>query len=207
MIEMQENLQHPSEDALERFVLHQMQEEELESVESHILACDNCVSRLEFLEVQVAATKIALSDLHQQKVAESYAKQKKSGWAWLKISGYSLAGVAAAAILTVANMPGLNTVERDIAAYRGSETIQLPANHPLFLHLTAKDLAAAPVALEMVNAEGNAIWKGGSVVAHEKVDARLPKIAEKGNYLLRLYASTKQNMPGDLLKEFAIQVK
>ncbi len=130
MIEMQEDLQHPSEDALERFVLHRMQEEELESFESHILACDNCVSRLEYLEVQIAATKMALSDLHQEKVAENYAKSKKSSWAWLKISGYSLAGVAAAAILTVANLPSFNTVERDISGYRGSETIEFPVDHP-----------------------------------------------------------------------------
>lgn len=207
MIEMQEDLQHPSEDALERFVLHRMQEEELESFESHILACDNCVSRLEYLEVQIAATKMALSDLHQEKVAENYAKSKKSSWAWLKISGYSLAGVAAAAILTVANLPSFNTVERDISGYRGSETIELPVNHPLYLHLNAKDLAASPVALEVVSAEGNEIWKGRSVVDHQKVDTHLPKITERGNYLLRVYSSPADQGQGALLKEFSIEVK
>ena len=207
MIEMQEDLQHPSEDTLERFILHRMQEDELESVESHILACDNCVSRLEFLDVQVAATKLALSDLHQEKVAENYAKQKKSSWGWLKISGYSLAGVAAAAILTISNMPGFSTVERDISGYRGSETIELPVNHPLYLHLNAKDLAASPVSLEVVNAEGTEIWKGRSVVDHQKVDTHLPKITEAGNYLLRVYASPVDQSQGALLKEFAIEIK
>jgi anti-sigma factor RsiW len=202
---MQENLQHPSEETLERFVLHQMQEEELEGMESHIMACDNCVSRLEFLEIQIAATKLALADLHQEKVAESFAKQKKSSWGWLKVSGYSLAGVAAAAVLTVSNMP--NTVERDISAFRGSETIQLPVNHPLFLHMNAKDLTAAPVAVEVVSAEGNEIWKGDSVVKNQTVDAHLPKITEKGNYLLRLYASNKDQAQGNLLREFAVQVQ
>lgn len=205
MIEMQENLQHPSEENLERFILHQMQGEELEVMESHILACDDCVSRLEFLEIQVAATKLALADLHQEKVAESYVKQKKSSWAWLKVSGYSLAGVAAAAILAVTNMPN-STVERDISAFRGSEAIELPADHPLFLHMNAKDLAAAPVSVEVVSAEGNEIWKGNSVVKNQVVDAHLPKISEKGNYLLRLYSSNG-HAQADLLREFALQVK
>lgn len=207
MIEMQENLQHPSEEALERFVLHQLQDEELEGVESHILACDDCVSRLEFLEVQVAATKVALSDLHQEKVAKNYAKEKTSSWSWLKVSSYSLASMAAAAMLTFVVIPGSTTVERDLSSYRGSETIELPANHPLFLHLNAEDLKAAPVAVEMVSAEGNEIWKGNSIVSNQKVDAHLPKISEKGNYLLRLYSSNPVKSQGGLLREFAVEVK
>lgn len=206
MIEMQEHLQHPSEETLERFVMHQMREEELETVEAHILACDNCVSRLEFLELQVAATKVALADLHQEKVAKSYARQKKTTWNWLRISGYSLAGVAAAAVLTISNLPGFQTVERDLSAFRGSETIQLPVNHPLFLHLDGKDLAQAPVSIEVVTAEGSEVWKGKGVVAHQKVDAHLPKLTEKGNYLLRLYADNQQSAQGELVKEFALQV-
>jgi hypothetical protein len=206
VIEMQEHLQHPSEETLERFVMHQMREEELDTVEAHILACDDCVSRLEFLETQVAATRVALAELHQEKVAKSYAREKKSSWNWLKVSGYSLAGVAAAAVLTVSNLPGFQTVERDLSAFRGSETIQLPANHPLFLHLDGKDLAAAPVAIEVVTAEGSEVWKGQGVVSHHKVDAHLPKLTEKGNYLLRLYAENQQNTPGELVKEFALQV-
>ena len=88
-------------------------------------------------------------------------------------------------------VPCFNTVEGDISAYRGSETIELPANHPLLLHLTAKDIAASPVAVEVVSAEGNQVWKGGGLVDHQQVNARLPKITEKGNYLLRLYAFNK----------------
>ena len=207
VIDMQEDLQHPTEETLERFVMHRMRDEELETVESHVLACDSCVSRLEFLELQVAATKVALADLHKEQVAKNFAHEKKFGWNWLKISGVSMAGVTAAAVLTVVNMPGFQTVERDLSAFRGSETIQLPANHPLFLHLDGKDLAAAPVSIEVVTAEGNEVWKGQSVVSHEKVDAHLPKLSEKGAYLLRLYAVNNQNVQGELVKEFALQVK
>ncbi len=203
---MQEYLNHPSEDNLERFVLHQMQEEELESLESHILACDSCVARLEYLELNIAATKMALAQVHQEKVAESFAKQKSSGWSWLKISGFSLAGTAAAVALTVSVLPNFRTVERDLSAYRGSETTEVPANHPLFLHLNAKDLPAEAVSVELVSEEGKAIWKGAGAIDHQKVDAHLPRISEKGNYLIRLYAADKSSA-ADLLREFSFQVQ
>lgn len=203
---MQEHLNHPSEDNLERFVLHQMQEEELESLESHILACDSCVARLEYLELNIAATRMALAQVHQEKVAESFAKQKSFGWSWLKISGLSLAGTAAAVALTVSVLPNFRTVERDLSAYRGSETTELPANHPLFLHLNAKDLPIKAVSVELVSEEGKAIWKGAGAIDHQKVDAHLPRISEKGNYLIRLYAADKSSAT-DLLREFSFQVQ
>jgi hypothetical protein len=50
-----------TEEALERFLLHQSRDEELEVLESHILACESCVTRLEDLEVWLAVTKLALN--------------------------------------------------------------------------------------------------------------------------------------------------
>jgi hypothetical protein len=77
----------------------------------------------------------------------------------------------------------------------------------LLLHLNAKDLPAEPVSVEVVNADGNQVWEGSNAISHEKVDAKLPKIDNKGNYLLRLYASDKNGAPGDLLREFSFEVK
>ena len=73
--------------------------------------------------------------------------------------------------------------------------------------MNAKDLPAEPVSVEVVNAEGTQVWKGQDAISHEKVDAKLPKISAKGNYLLRLYASGNNGAPGDLLREFSFDVK
>ena len=54
---------HPSEEALERFLLHAVQGPELVQLEGHILACDSCVTRLEDIEIMLAATKLALRHL------------------------------------------------------------------------------------------------------------------------------------------------
>jgi hypothetical protein len=210
VIDMQQYVEHPTEETLERFLLHQMQEEELESMETHILACDSCVARLEEMEVQIAATKMALAELHKETVAENYAKQSHSRWSWLKSHSWSLAGATAALALAITVVPrfaGVSPFETEVSAYRGSETTTIPAGRPLLLHLNAKDLPAEPVRVEIVNADGSQVWKSNNVINHDKVDAKLPEIKNKGNYLLRLYATGKNGAPGDLLREFSFDVK
>lgn len=210
VIDMQDYVEHPTEETLERFLLHQMQGEELETMETHILACDSCVTRLEELELQIAATKIALAELHNQTVADNYAKEKRSRWSWFTSHGWSLAGATAALALAVSIVPQLAHLapyEAEVAAYRGSETIAVPAGRSLLLHLNAKDLPSENVRVEMVNSDGNRIWDGSNVINQEKVDAKLPEIKDKGNYLLRLYASSQNGAAGELLREFSLSVK
>jgi hypothetical protein len=210
VIDMQQYVEHPTEETLERFLMHQMQEEDLESMETHILACDSCVARLEEMEIQLTATKMALAELHKETVAENYAKQSHSRWSWLKSHSWSLAGATAALALAMAIVPrfaGVSSFETEVSAYRGSETTTIPAGRPLFLHLNAKDLPAEPVRVEVVNAEGNLVWQGKDAINHDKVDAKLPEIKTKGNYLLRLYAAGQNGAPGDLLREFSFDVK
>ena len=210
VLDMQQYVEHPTEDTLERFLLHQMQEEELESIETHILSCDSCVTRLEELEVQITATKIALADLHNETVAENYAKEKSSRWTWLRSHSWSLAGATAALALGVTVIPKLAHVspyEAQVSAYRGSDTVTVPAGRSLLLHLNAKDLSAEAVNVELVNAEGNQVWKGSDIISRSQVNAKLPEISNKGNYLLRLYASGKNGAPTDLLREFSLEVK
>src|SRR3954465_10354445 len=99
VLEMQQpELQHPTEEILEKFLLHRMQEEELETTETHILACDSCVARLEAMEIQLEATKIALGEFHKETVENNYvaAAAKNTRWAWLKLPTLSLAGAGAA---------------------------------------------------------------------------------------------------------------
>ena len=52
---------HPSEEQLERFLLNMLGGVELELLETHILSCNDCVSRLQKLEIEIAAKKLALS--------------------------------------------------------------------------------------------------------------------------------------------------
>ncbi|MFL6417474.1 MAG: hypothetical protein ACJ74Y_17610 [Bryobacteraceae bacterium] len=198
----QPELQHPTEETLEKFLLHRMREEELEQTETHILACDSCVARLETMEIQLEATKIALAELHQQTVQENYAAAKTSRWAWLKLPTLSLAGAGAVLAIALAVVPQFTPVERNVSAVMGSEVTTIPANRPLLLHLNAKDLPNEKVAVQVVSADGNEVWKGASTIQNSVADAKLPKFHEKGNYLVRL-SSTE----GNLLREFSFAVE
>src|SRR5689334_20187935 len=85
-------LDHPTEEALERFVLNHADEKELEIVETHILACVSCVTRLEDLELQIAATKLALQQVRTEQLAKQATKKTASWKTWATAPGLSLAG-------------------------------------------------------------------------------------------------------------------
>jgi anti-sigma factor RsiW len=204
VLEMQHpELQHPTEDTLENFLLHRMEEAELEATESHILACDSCVARLETMEIQLEATKMALAEFHKENVEKNYAAAEKgSRWAWLKLPTLSLAGAGAALAIALAIAPQFTPVERSVSAVMGSEVTTLPVNRPLLLHLNAKDLPNESVGVQVVSADGNQIWKGNSAIRNSIADAKLPKFQEKGNYLVRL-----SSPEGNLLREFSFTVE
>ena len=65
MFDLMEKLyqEHPTEEVLERFILNTSSEDELESVETHILACEHCVNQLETIETDIAATRLALQNV------------------------------------------------------------------------------------------------------------------------------------------------
>ena len=130
---------HPSEDALERFLLNQSEEEELDIVESHILACESCVTRLETLELNIEATKMALKDqLAEQAAKDAQPVSDRPRWlSWLTLPRMSFAGVALAACaltITFASVPR----EATLMAYRGTETAIVSEWVPLNLQLNAK---------------------------------------------------------------------
>jgi hypothetical protein len=195
---------HPSEEALERFLLHQSRDDELEIVETHILACELCVTQLETLELQIAATKIALRDL----VTASTGKRSspRSNWTgWFTVPRLSWATAAA----VVAFGAIAFSIPRDVtvATYRGSETPIVSEWHPLRLHLNAADLPEGPVTVELVDRTGSTVWKGLSVIQHDEVSVTIPRIKQAGPHFLRLYAPVENDAQSELLREFALQVK
>lgn len=199
---MSDYLEHPSEEALERFLLNQCRELELETVETHILACDSCVTRLEVMETELAVTKTALAGL-QRNVQKKSSREKRSWRAWIPVPTFSFAAAAAvAALCFVAFFPA----QVNLAVYRGVESSVVPEWRPLDVHLNAGDLADGTVAVQLVNERGAELWKGNATVHQEQAEVHLPRFTAVGNYFLRLYEPAKDGQ-GDLLREFAFQVK
>jgi anti-sigma factor RsiW len=200
---MQQFLEHPTEEALERFLLHQCQEPEIEFVETHILACESCVERLEALEMQIAATKIALAEFQRDSRESARAKEKRHRKAWFRVGGLSFAGAAACVVLVLALFA---PAQVDLAAHRGRETSSVPEGRPLHMHLETADVPDGSVTVQLVDGEGAEVWKGASTVSHERTDVHLPRLRKRGVYFLRLYTPAKGSAEGDLLREFPFRV-
>jgi hypothetical protein len=205
-------LDHPAEEALERFLLHQCPDEELETVETHILGCGSCVSRLETLETQVANLRLGFEELERQRTVAVAAKQHRSWKTWFTVPNLAWAGAAAVVVVGLAITPQLlrhtaPLAEVSLIATRGAETTAVPQGRPLHVHLNAAGLPEAPVSVELVDGAGTQLWRGSGLVRHDQVNVTTPQIISPGDYFLRLYAPGRDGQPGDLLREFALQVK
>src|ERR1700733_8147362 len=112
--------EHPSEEALERFLLNMSSGEEIEGVETHVLACGHCVEHLESLEAQIAATRLALQKMEAQQKSNGFVESSIRWKNWFTIPRLSFAatGVAAAAGALFLSIPR----DVSITAYRGTET-------------------------------------------------------------------------------------
>jgi hypothetical protein len=207
------NPAHPSEEELERFVLHQCHEQELEEVETHILACESCVTRLEDLEVEISAMKLGLQKMLAEQQIKRSADEQRSSWkAWVTVPKLSFAGALAAVVLGVIALPALLHRDTDAAqvsltAYRANETSVVPAARRLLVHLNARDLADGIVSAALVDLSGVEVWKGRTTVHNEQAELEMPPITEKGIHYLRLYSPVRPGSEPQLLREFSFQVK
>lgn len=202
-------LDHPTEEALERFVLNRSGEEELEIVETHILACESCVARLETLENEIADIKIAAAEVRREALEKEYAAPKASWRSWFTVPKLSWAGAVAVLALGIAAIPQFThrtspVADVSLTAYRGLENPSVPAGKRLHLHLNASDLPRGPITVQVVDDQGQNLWKGITQVAQDQADVIVPSM-KPGTHFLRLY--DRDTPQADLLREFAFQVK
>ena len=200
------NRDHPHEDALERFLLGQSEEEELEVVETHLLACEACVTRLETLEFDIAATKVALQIMRAEEAKKLQPITNKGWKTWFTEQRLSWVGVAMAAcaiLITIAAAPR----EVTLAAYRGTESISVVEWRFLQMHLKAIDIPAGPVGIEVVDSRGATVWQGQAAAKNDNIDVRVPPFTKDGTYYLRIYSAASNNTLGELQREFSLQAK
>lgn len=203
-------LEHPAEEALERYLLHQSSESELETVETHFMACDNCVARLEQVEFQISATKLALQQLHLEKVAKSFARQEARRNSWLSVPKLSLAGGLAMVAVALSVLPGLHhdakpAVDVQLTAYRGVESRVVPKDRALHLTLNASGLAGDLASVTLVDSNGVEIWKDTAApIRNNLVTVNVPQIHSTGTHFFRLY---QPGQLSDQLREFSVIIE
>ena len=211
-------LDHPNEEALERFLRNEAQESELEIIETHILACESCVTRLEALEIDLAAVKIACRELQTERIPKEAARSRS--WRdWFTLPALSWAGAAAVLALGISAVPQFLPRDVNLTASRGLETgmtlspcgtleaAVVPEGRPLDLHLKADDLPEGRVNLEIVNGLGKRVWQGAGVIRQQQANVVVPRITTAGAYFLRLYNPARAGSDPDVLREFRFEVR
>jgi hypothetical protein len=196
----------------ERYILNRSREEELEGLETHVLACESCVTRLEDLEFHISVTQRALQELERERLTRTTSAQESSWKTWFSGPKLSFVGAAAAVALALIVVPAFLPHSAPIAqvslsAFRGDEISVAPAGHPLEMHLSTGDLNEGPVFIVVVDLQGAEVWRGRASIHQEQIEVVVPPIKGRGPHFLRLYAPTQASPDSDLLREFAFRVE
>ena len=198
-------LEHPAVELLERFALNTCSEEELEVVETHIMACESCVCALENLELEIAVTKLALQQISEREAAaQAHQEPTTAGWRnWFTIPRLSWAGagLAACAFCLFTFIPA----NMQIQAERGSGTTNVvPKWRSTKITLVDAGLPESTVKAEFVDENGSLLWSSEAKSSNGKVTLTLPRMTHSGHYYARLYSSGPEH---ELLSEFPFNVQ
>ena len=198
---------HPTEDALERYLLQRVPEHDLEGIETHVLSCDSCLDKLEALDIYVNAVKLALRASMPQE-ADTPAYTRASQRPWLAFPG--LSWVAAAALIAVCvSVPNITrqNPEVTLTAYRGSDGPVILPHRSTPLVLDALDLPDGTVLAQVVDVFGTQVWTGRTDVHNRQARLLLPGLGKDGSFFLRLYASSLGHDSPILLRELVFRVQ
>ena len=196
---------HLPVDVLERFILQRSSEREIERVETHILACASCVSVLENLELEIAATKLALEQVAAQELQRTFElKQRKPGfwsfWFSIPVLSWAGAGLAACALCLLAFVPA----NIEMSAERGIASVVVPEWRHAHVRFLDEGLPAGPLRAEVVNETGAVVWSGDAQDEPGAVKVNLPRFITPGHFYARLYTAGPDH---ELLTEFPFQVR
>ncbi len=209
---------HPSDDALEEYLMGRVEEPARSVFEEHLFYCSQCLEAAEAASQFAALLKLGIAEFHareqHQPASQRWfglrprsAARLWSGWvrpAWppcgrwserlsLATAGAALAAVLALALLTWRPQMGAPAAVV-LVALRGSDAgsvAHAPAGRPLDVSIDAARLPGATYSLQIVDANGTEVWQGPvSLERNMHLAARVPKPFRAGAYWVRLHQSS-----------------
>lgn len=203
---------HASEDALERYCLGLVPAAELETLESHLLACTACQDRLREAEAYVRTV--------QQAAAQAAADQlvRRSRWGMTAkglFRAIPMAAIAGAAALVLiwnfapsfrpAPAPPPLAVSLDLTRGDEDPRANAPAGRPLLLALDVTGLAPLDsYHVRVVDARGAAMVDAVAKPDHGRLTVATPIRLARGTYWVRVYNPPEPLTP---LREYGLQIE
>lgn len=162
-------LDHLHEETLEAYVMGNLPEKELNSLEDHLLLCEHCQLRTREAELDWKAKRIALQKIRDRQGTPVTVFRKlweaafstpsaKAGWAAVAVT----AAIAAFFLLPAFQQNDFHYRTVELSAMRGGEKLSGPvqAQERLRLHLDLTELEKLPVYhVVVVDASGDLVWE------------------------------------------------
>jgi hypothetical protein len=188
---------HMDAEDLERYSMGNTTLEESESIEKHLLTCEDCRDHLRETDDYLLAMRTSSARLRRD---ERSARRRQ----W-RFPAWSPALAAAACLLVVvfalrSGRPPSPVVSVALTAVRGIGAGSIaPAGHQLILHPDMTGLAdASSYRLEIVDLKGRRVRQG--TIARAQDGIGVPGLGA-GQYFVRLYLPA-----GELLREYGLQI-
>lgn len=195
---------HVADDVLEQYLLKRLAEEELASVEEHLLVCMDCQVQAEQTEEFILVTKAAIRS-GKGKVP-GRAMHAGAGFlqSWLTVPAFAAMAVAvAAAVFLPVPRGGGNMAPTEVTLHtmRGPDVIpHVRAGGSLLLDLDVTGLPAGEYGVRLVNSSGTEMWSGASHPAGTNIRARVGVKLGAGRYWVRLTRG------GESVREYGLQI-
>jgi len=189
---------HPSDELLEEYFFHRLDEPRLAEVEEHLLICEACRNTVRELDVFVPSMKAAVA---LAPPSQLWQLSKSSN-----IGAWSAAALVLVALVVFWTRPLDQPTPADVtlSSIRGAESrSEAPAGKSLQLHIDAPDLVSGQAyRVAVVDAAGGSVWTGTATDADGTILAQVEKRLMSGMYWVRLYDSQNRQ-----LREFGMSVK
>lgn len=208
---------HLADEALERYCLKHVHNEELDSLEDHLLVCEICRKRLDAVEQYCRLLAKGLQEYPRSSSERARPRARARahmewgdsfrprGLAWV-------AGLAVASLLILgpaylynkqfaAGPTSAAAFEVTLVSQRGNDGFgSAPVGRPLYLHLDRTGLSGDSFEVEIVDSTGLRLWSGPPE-AESSLSVRPAIRLEPGIYWIRLQVS------GATVREFGLRVK
>lgn len=208
-------LDHLHEETLEAYVMGNLPENELHSLEDHLLLCEHCQLRTKEAELDWKAKRLALQRIRDRQGTPVTVFRRlwdgmfstpsaKAGWAVVGVT----AAIAAFLLLPAFQQNDFQYRTVELSAMRGGERSSGPvqAKERLRLHLDLTELEKLPVYhVVVVDASGDLVWEADQQSqTGDKLEVAVSRQLLPEMYWVRLMDTGANRR---LLREYPLQLR
>lgn len=204
--------QHVLDEHLEAYVMRQLQEEETEVLEDHLLLCSHCQQRFSETQQRIVAMRTAAKKLRgEEKRSSPRPSALGQFFSSLVVSRPVWAAAAAMAVTMIVVAPRLQQSpvsfdDVNLTVMRGGEAA-FDAEHGrrLRLHLDVRDLeVSADLQVAIVSAEGKPVWSSTRIdrPTTDSLVVNIDRTLDAGQHWVRVVRP-----PDQILREYSLRLR